>query len=253
MEIGEIKGDSEENFFDLHISSLSPSYLLHFISMTSRSAQILESAVDSFIRFGVPVSSGRLYGEYDFGIKPAMIRLELDALEDAGYLGQPYHSAGRVPTDAGYEFFAKRILESDLGQSPFNLLPNLLPNLLQELSSELGILSIAADLARDTVYKAGLEALVSNLDWQDRDEIRSVIRDFEEVDGRLPGASKKLSSAGETGVPQVFIGKKSPVTRSETLSAVGEVCDIDGAQISIFAIGPKRMDYRKVIRVFRSL
>jgi transcriptional regulator of heat shock response len=229
--------------------------------MTSRSTQILEAAIESFIQTGEPVSSGRLYDEYDFGIKPAMIRLELDALEDAGYLGQPHHSAGRVPTDAGYEFFARRVLEGE-GQGERvgvgdSLSPTAdrafrgataLPDFLEQLSAQLGILSIAADLARDMVYKAGLEALVSNLDWQDRDEIRSVIRDFEEVDERLAGASKKLN-----GSPQVFIGKKSPVTRSETLSVVGEFCTMGGAQISIFAIGPKRMDYRKVIRIFRSL
>ncbi len=226
--------------------------------MTPRSTQILEAAIESFIQSGEPVSSGRLYEDYDFGIKPAMIRLELDALEDAGWLGQPHHSAGRVPTDAGYEFFARRILE--LGMEPdscthshFSNLQSPISNLCDQLSAQLGILSIAADLARDMVYKAGLEALVNNLDWEDRDGIRSVIRDFEEVDERLPGASKKLNSGGAPGVPQVFIGKKSPVTRSENLSVVGEIYTIDGAQISIFAIGPKRMDYRKVIRVFRSL
>ncbi len=229
--------------------------------MTFRSASILEAAIQSFINAGQPVSSGRLYKEYDFGIKPAMIRLELDALEDAGYLGQPYHSAGRVPTDAGYEFFAERILESEGSLRGEGNLQNSFrhgawPDLLNEFSAQLGILSIAADLARDTVYKTGLEGLVSNLDWQDRDEIRSVIRDFEEMDERLPGASKKLndlSSASGRASPQVFIGKKSPVTRSESLSAVGEIYNINGAQVSIFAIGPKRMDYRKVIRVFRSL
>ena len=197
-----------------------------------------------------------------------MIRLELNALEDAGYLGQPYHSAGRVPTDAGYEFFARRILGERKGggsgvgdnlsptadrASNTHTAPYALPDFLGELSEQLGILSIAADLARDMVYKAGLEALVSNLDWQDRDEIRSVIRDFEAMDERMPGASKKLSASPEPGTPQVFIGKKSPVTRSENLAAVGEIYTIEGAQICIFAIGPKRMDYRKVIRVFRNL
>jgi transcriptional regulator of heat shock response len=222
--------------------------------MNPRQAQILESAIESFIRSGEPVSSGRLYEDYDFGIKPAMIRLELDALEEAGYLGQPYHSAGRVPTDAGYEFFARRILEED---SPLHdgdpqlsafFSHRAWPDLLGELSAQLGILSIAADLARDMIYKTGLEDLVSNLDWQNREGLRAVIRDFEEVDERLPGAAKKLTDS-----PRVFIGKKSPVTRSENLSVVAEMYNINGARVSIFAVGPKRMDYRKVIRVFKSL
>src|SRR5271155_5233346 len=76
--------------------------------MNDRASQILEAAIQEFIDTGEPVSSGWLYNKYDFGIKPAMIRLELDALEDSGYLEQPYHSAGRVPTDEGYEFYVER-------------------------------------------------------------------------------------------------------------------------------------------------
>src|SRR5580700_8422643 len=78
--------------------------------MNERTSQILEAAIQEFIDSGEPVSSGRLYEQYDFGIKPAMIRLELDALEEEGYLQQPYHSAGRIPTDRGYEFYAARAL-----------------------------------------------------------------------------------------------------------------------------------------------
>lgn len=238
--------------------------------MTERTSQILEAAVQEFIAAGEPVSSGLLYGKYEFGIKPAMIRLELDALEEAGYLVQPHHSAGRVPTDAGYEFYAARLLENAARiereraheRARANAartagLHELLeerawPDLLGRLSEELGLLSVVADAAREEVYKAGLEALVRRLDWQDREGIRSVIRDFEEVDGRVPAAASKIGGVGAG--PHVFIGRKSPVTRSDELSVVGGNYDAgDGVTVSIFAIGPKRMDYRKVIRILREL
>ena len=77
--------------------------------LTERGQQILEAVIQGFIDTKEPVSSGWLYDQYDFGIKPAMIRLELDTLEDEGYLEQPYHSAGRIPTDAGYELFVSRL------------------------------------------------------------------------------------------------------------------------------------------------
>ena len=226
--------------------------------MNERTAQILEAAIQGFINTGEPVSSGWLFDHYDFGIKPAMIRLELDKLEDDGYLEQPHHSAGRVPTDAGYELFAKQLL----GTVPGFREPGLRdlfeehawPDLLNALSRELGLLSVAADLARDAVYKAGLEALVDSLDWEDRGQIRSVIHDFEGVDERLPRAAEKMGIAGAAGdAPKVFIGKKSPLTRSENLSVVGGNYRVGSATISIFAIGPKRMDYKKVIRIFKSL
>jgi transcriptional regulator of heat shock response len=224
--------------------------------MTDRTAQILEAAIQEYINTGDPVSSGLLYERYDFGIKSAMIRLELDELEDQGYLEQPHHSAGRVPTNSGYEFFAKRMLGMDVPSTPAtkqNDLHLLLeeqawPDLLNELSAQLGLLSVAADLARESVYKAGLQHLIDHLDWQDQNGIRSVIHDFEGVDERAAHA------AGKMGVgPQIFIGKKSPLTTSDNLSVVGGNYQIGDATISIFAIGPKRMDYKKVIRIFKNL
>lgn len=223
--------------------------------MDERSARILEAAIDGYITTGEPVSSGWLFDHYDFGIKPAMIRLELDALEEDGLLAQPYHSAGRVPTDLGYEFFARRAM----GAARPSAEPTLRelfderawPDLITRLSSELGTLSIAADLAREMVYKAGLEALVAQLDLEsaeDRETLRSAIRDFERVDERLPRAAEKMGEG-----PQVFIGKKSPVTRSEELSVIGGNYRSGNTVISIFAIGPKRMDYKKVIRIFKGL
>jgi len=232
--------------------------------MTDRTAQILEAAIQEYINTGDPVSSGLLYDHYDFGIKPAMIRLELDELEDAGYLEQPHHSAGRVPTNSGYEFFAKRMLgiasasgtsgeRSGTAGAKQNDLHLMLqdrawPDLLNELSAQLGLLSVAADLARESVYKAGLQHLIDHLDWQDQNGIRSVIHDFEDMDARAPRAAGKMGAS-----PQIFIGKKSPLTTSDNLSVVGGNFQIGGETISIFAIGPKRMDYKKVIRIFKNL
>ena len=82
--------------------------------MNERRAIILEAVLKEFIRSGRPVSSGQLFEEYDFDIKPAAIRLELSELADEGYLSKLYHSAGRVPTDRGYEFFVERILSHEL-------------------------------------------------------------------------------------------------------------------------------------------
>lgn len=220
--------------------------------MNERSAQILDAVIQSFIATGEPVSSGWLFDHFDFGIKPAMIRLELDALEDAKYLAQPHHSAGRVPTDIGYEFFAHRAMGS-VAESKETSLRDLLEehawgDFSERLSRELGLLGVAADLAADVVYKTGLEALIERLEWQDRQGLQSVIRDFEEMDERMPRAAEKVGDG-----PKVFIGKKSPVTRSENLSVIGGNYILGDATVTIFAIGPKRMDYRKVIRIFKSL
>ena len=80
--------------------------------------------------------------------------------------------------------------------------------MLSQLSSELGLLSVAMDMAADEVYKTGLEALFENLNFQDRDEMRSVIRDFEGVDERLPGASEKMGES-DAMVPRFSSARKA--------------------------------------------
>jgi transcriptional regulator of heat shock response len=222
--------------------------------MNERSAAILEAAIEEFINTGEPVSSAVLYENYDFGIKPAMIRLELEALEKEGFLEQPHHSAGRAPTDKGYEFFAEQALtvqsKQDANKNGIRDLfeKSAWHDLISEFSSELGLLGVVADFANNAIYKMGLEGLVEHLDYENRGEISSVIRDFEEMDEQLPRATKKIGAG-----PRVFIGKKSPVTKSKNLSVVGGNYKVRGTEVTILAIGPKRMDYRKTIKIFRSL
>jgi transcriptional regulator of heat shock response len=89
---------------------------------------------------------------------------------------------------------------------------------------------------------------MDNLDWSDREGVRSVIRDFEAVDERASRAAEHIGPG-----PQVFIGKKSPVTKSENLAVVGGNYKVGNATVLIFAIGPKCMDYKKAIRIFKNL
>ncbi len=122
------------------------------------------------------------------------------------------------------------------------------PDLLNELSAQLGLLSVAADLARESVYKAGLQHLSIISTGRIRVvSVRSstILRKWTIVRRR---AAEKMGVG-----PQIFIGKKSPVTSSDNLSVVGGNYQIGDATISIFAIGPKRMDYKKVIRIFKNL
>lgn len=224
--------------------------------MEERTQNILEAAVREFIRIGEPVSSRWLYDNYDFGIKPAMIRFELNALTDHGYLAQPHHSSGRVPTNRGYEFFAEHILESEAGGTAFDRrLGELFEKMewrdfLTELSRDLGLLGIAAEPREGLVHKDGLENLVAHLEWKSRSEIKAVIRDFEEFEERLGAAREVLA---DDDFIKVFIGRKSPVTRSECLAVVAGDYEAENERILLFAIGPKRMDYEKTARIFKGL
>lgn len=221
--------------------------------LNRRTANILTAAVKEFISTGEPVSSDWLYKHYDFGIRPAMIRLELNALSDAGYLIQPHHAAGRIPTDMGYEFYVQHIFSENM---PANCAPNLVnlfnrrawPEFLKEFSSELSILGAASVFPEGTVYKSMLTNLIDCLDWSVV-ELRSLVHDFENLDKRMAA----MHDAAEYDDIKVFIGRKSPITKSENLAVMAANYKLDGNKVFICAIGPKTMDYRKAARVMKGL
>ncbi len=223
-----------------------------YSQMLGRTADILEAVIDGFIDTGEPVSSGWVYKHHDFGIKPAMIRWELDGLSRSGFLEQPHHSAGRIPSDRGYEFFAERALlrkEGSLGADwAFNLFRRCAwENLAEELSDQLGLAALVKE--RKEIYKTGIDELVENLDWDEPSEIKTAIRDFVGLEEKLSIMARRLFE----NAPRVFIGKKSPVTRSGGLAVVGGMYQSEDGEVLLLVIGPKRMDYKKTIKIFKNL
>lgn len=222
--------------------------------LTDRSFEILEAAIREFIGSGEPVSSSLLYKRHDFGIRPAMIRAELCELAERGYLEQPYHSAGRVPSNRGYEFFAERAMALDRAAARAENLAELLRHrqiaeLLGYLSDHLGIATVAEE-SIGNIHKEGLEALMEHLPWGSRDAMMSVIKDFEALDRRIEETRDIFESEDFL---EVFIGRKSPVTRSDDLAVIAADYDVGGVKVVIFAIGPKRMNYEKAAALFRGL
>jgi transcriptional regulator of heat shock response len=121
-------------------------------------------------------------------------------------------------------------------------------DLLGEIADELGVLGVARD-SHGEVAKEGLECLVENFPWERREDVEQVIRDFVELDQRIEDVVRHWE-----GAPlQVFIGRRSPLTRSEGLAVVMGRCRAQGNDVVVCTIGPKRMDYRRAIHMMRSI
>lgn len=229
--------------------------------MDERSLKILLASIKEFISTGEPVSSQELYEAHDFGIKPASIRAELLRLTDAGYLEQQHTSGGRVPTEEGYEFFVNQLIADMFGETlgglvslHESLLGELVghrtDSLINELSEELHTLTIGYEPERGSLYKRGFEELCSRLDLNRRDEFLEIVRDFENLNERLGKFAASIKSAD---APQVYIGKKSPITKSPHLSIIADSYEIDGEPLLLIAVGPKRMDYKKPLKIFKAM
>jgi transcriptional regulator of heat shock response len=226
---------------------------------SERSTKILEAAIREFITSGEPVSSDILYERYRFGIKPASIRSELLRLTNDGLLAQRHTSGGRVPTEKGYQVLVNHLLEhmhDDKAESgkPLQVEPKLmqrdLPSFVDEVASEFKMLSVGYASSEHAVYKSGLDELCERIDFENREEFLEVVRDFEALDAALESFMNSLAHAV---YPSVFIGGASPITKSHHLAIIADVYEVGGQEVMIAAVGPKRMDYAKPLRLFKAM
>ncbi|OGY64892.1 MAG: hypothetical protein A3I24_04195 [Candidatus Harrisonbacteria bacterium RIFCSPLOWO2_02_FULL_41_13b] len=219
--------------------------------LKDRPLSILEAVVRDFINTGVPVSSKRLFQDHGFEIKPATIRAELNQLTESGFLSQPHTSGGRIPTDKAYRLFAEHFVATPNPNFNFPALENWLRSkmnkFIDEVSEELRILSVGYNPRQQEVYKSGLDDLVGSLDFENKKDIFEVVSDFEMIDERVNSILNYLDNR-----PKVFIGK-SPITKSQNLSVVAGRYKRGEDPLILIAIGPKRMDYEKVIQLFKAL
>ena len=77
--------------------------------ITERQEKLLNFLVREYITTAEPVSSLALKKITDLDVCGATIRNDLQELTEAGYISQPHTSAGRIPTQKAYRYFAEKI------------------------------------------------------------------------------------------------------------------------------------------------
>ena len=79
--------------------------------ITERKRDILRRVIEEYVATGEPVGSKTLVERAGLGVSPSTVRNELAELESLGLLTHPHTSAGRIPTGAGYRFYAAEVLD----------------------------------------------------------------------------------------------------------------------------------------------
>jgi len=80
------------------------------VQLSPRQESILRGVVEEFVATGQPVGSKTLLERTGLRASPSTVRAELAELEALGLLTHPHTSAGRVPTEAGYSYYAAELL-----------------------------------------------------------------------------------------------------------------------------------------------
>jgi heat-inducible transcriptional repressor len=80
--------------------------------LSERQQRILEVVVADYLESGRPVGSKVIAERAEVDWSASTIRSDLAELERDGFLTHPHTSAGRVPTESGYRFYADALIAS---------------------------------------------------------------------------------------------------------------------------------------------
>lgn len=80
-------------------------------TLTERQRTLLRGVVEEYVATGQPVGSKTLVQRTGIGVSSSTVRADLAELEALGLLMHPHTSAGRVPTEAGYRYYADGLLD----------------------------------------------------------------------------------------------------------------------------------------------
>ena len=78
--------------------------------ISERKRDLLRRVVEVYVATGEPVGSRTLVERSGLPLSASTVRHELAELESLGLLTHPHTSAGRVPTEEGYRFYAGEVL-----------------------------------------------------------------------------------------------------------------------------------------------
>ena len=81
------------------------------VELTERQREIVIRVVEEYVATGQPVGSKSLVERSRMQVSSSTVRNEFAELEHIGLLTHPHTSAGRVPTDEGYRYYARTLLD----------------------------------------------------------------------------------------------------------------------------------------------
>lgn len=103
------------------------------MELTPRKQAILRHVVEEFVATGQPVGSKWIVERSALDVSSSTVRGELAELENLGLLTHPHTSAGRMPTETGYRYYAEALITALDGRpGPFSVDLSAMRNELEE-------------------------------------------------------------------------------------------------------------------------
>jgi transcriptional regulator of heat shock response len=228
----------------------------------ARQHNLLRIIIENYIRTARPVSSKALVEESGLEYSPATIRNDMAELEQAGLIMQPHTSAGRVPTEAGYQYYIKYFIAApDLDRHRRQQLSHALeremkPNPYQRLKHAAKAIADVTDEAViisfiDDNFYTGLSHAVRKPDFADGAALVSLTQMLE----RLDEVMEAVRLNHQTHDLQILVGHDNPwFAEGSLILRRTTIATGDGVQTAVVGIvGPMRMDYATNLAVLSTV
>lgn len=218
--------------------------------MNDRKSAILGAIIKEHVNQGNTVASKVLVDKYDFKLSPATMRNEMVELEKDGYIFQPHTSAGRIPTQKGWQYYIENfIVNKPITKKHKDFIDKLLSE--QNLSYETAVKKVSkglAEISKDAVfvgfspddfYYTGLSHLFKNPEFQKIDLVHHISEVVDHLDEVITDMFESIS---ESDKETVMIGTKNPFGAECSTIITGYTNSKN--ERGVFGIlGPMRMNY----------
>lgn len=221
----------------------------------NRLRDIFRIIVREYLRSAEPVGSAHIVSRYRLGVSPATVRNDMAELEERGLLEQPYTSAGRVPTEAGYRYYVDEFVrEGALDDKPRRELETAVAELERDMESAARkFAKTVASLTGETAvirigsqaYLTGVSNLMGKPEFREGDLMRTAMRAIDELDAIVGDLEQRANDD-----VSVLIGADNPFGR-ELSSVVTVFAAPDVGEAVIGVLGPRRMDYETNVALLR--
>ncbi|MDD3368036.1 MAG: heat-inducible transcriptional repressor HrcA [Lachnospiraceae bacterium] len=103
------------------------------------------------------------------------------------------------------------------------------------------------------IYTSGTNNFLKYPELADHEKASELLNTFEEKENLSELVQESLAGESETGI-QVYIGNETPIQSMKDCSVVTATYDLgDGMKGTVGIIGPKRMDYDKVVGTLKTI
>lgn len=213
--------------------------------MNTRQSNIFTTIIKEYIKTASPISSQQVLDVAELDVSSATVRNDMAALEKEGLIIQPHTSAGRIPTEHGYQLYVdnymgKKKLERKyvtavqefLEQTHGEYQLKFLAKVLAQIS---GVLVFVAFDTYD-IYYTGLSQLLGQPEFINYDRMYDISKVVDHMDEVIHTIYKNV-----TKDVQILIGRQSPF--SGEISTLLAAYPYKDASCVLGLIGPMRMDY----------